>query len=366
MDKLFSLLIKILIFCFLPLVHMYHAITEDAFLNVAAEDASGLEWIGNQFLIPYQFVFAGRKATPLEEGKWLFESRFAIDGAFWPKMALSVGALPASFAIGGTFKALSLFSPEVRKRYSSLAHSRHPYSLHPMKNYYESLGISLGDPRRLKPFAPLGLLRRPGDENHLEKEKEALKEVGLLLDRAGIPWWLDCGSCLGAYRYGGVIPWDEDIDIAILLPDFDNALCTLSQLNPKKYIVQDWSSRERPKSFIKVFLRDQNSWIDIYHFAIDEKKREVTYVFSLENHIFFPEWWKIRERRFAVPTPFEEIFPLRRGTLDGIDVFLPHNPERYLQRRYGENLAPVKIYNEKTGEYEKNLRHPYWQRSYVH
>jgi hypothetical protein len=61
-----------------------------------------------------------------------------------------------------------------------------------------------------------------------------------------------------------------------------------------------------------------------------------------------------------VPTPIEIVFPLRPATLDGIEIFVPNKTKEYLQMRYGEDLSPVKVYDEKSGKYEKNLSHPYW------
>ena len=81
--------------------------------------------------------------------------------------------------------------------------------------------------------------------------------------------------------------------------------------------------------------------------------------------VFLPESWKIRERRFAIDTPFDVVFPLKKAEFDGIEVFVPAKTKEYLQLRYGENIEPVKLFNEKSGQYEKDLSHPYWQRSYV-
>ena len=46
----------------------------------------------------------------------------------------------------------------------------------------------------------------------------AFKDVVTLLEQHNIIYWVDFGTCLGAYRYGGVIPWDWDTDISISFP----------------------------------------------------------------------------------------------------------------------------------------------------
>lgn len=363
-DRLWDLFVESMAACFLPLVCLYHAICGNVFLNVEAENATKLEWLGNQILAPTQYLLAGKEAIKKEDGSWEFIQRFEYKKGFWIKSAASFIVLPSSLVVGSFVKGLSFLDPETKNRHDALVAAKNSTVTRSNFEKYQKMGLIAE--KSSEEFISLGCTRRPGDENTLKIEKEALADIGKLLNAAKITWWLDCGTCLGAYRYGGVIPWDDDVDIAVLVPDFDNVLHALNALDQKKYIVQDWSSRDLPKSYIKVYVRETGHLIDIYHFAIDPAKNELSYILSLETNMFFPEWWKTRERRFKAPVAFDVVFPLKRAQFDGIEVFVPNDTKKFLQRYYGENLDPVKIYNPITNAYEKDLSHPYWQRAHVH
>ena len=42
---------------------------------------------------------------------------------------------------------------------------------------------------------------------------EIAKDIDRVCRENGIEYFLDSGSCLGAVRHAGFIPWDDDVDV---------------------------------------------------------------------------------------------------------------------------------------------------------
>jgi phosphorylcholine metabolism protein LicD len=361
LTNLFSSLVMIL---GLPLVNLYINICENPFLNISAEDAAPLEKAGNILLLPTQYLLDGKRAIPTNTSTgpaYRFEERFDYDNNWKIKTIGSCALLPVSVVFGSIVKGASYLLPDTYDRHQKITDALHNTSYTKSNtSYYESLGINLFPTKDSPRLKHLGFQRRPEDSQQLEIDRKALREIVSLFEEEKIPYWIDCGTCLGAYRYGGTIPWDNDIDIGILLPDFENVKRILSRLDPNEYIVQDWSSRGKPNTYLKVFVKKSASLIDIYNYHLDEKEKTLTYILSNEDNIFLPDSWRIRERKYTKPVPFDMIFPLKRAQFDGLEVYVPNKTEDYLHVRYGENLSPSMIFNPVSDEYEKDLSHPYW------
>ncbi len=350
----------------MPLVFFYHLLISSVLWNTAADDAHGIEKLANTALAPVQYFFDGKNAILLDDGTYQLERRFDYDNHFFIKAAASATALPFSIVVGGALKSASYLFSETRERSEKLYSAVHSRAIHSNLNYYQSIGMQVEDYRDAEHIAPPKWKRQPNTENRLKSDTDALESIVAILSKHEIPFWVDCGSCLGCYQYGGSIPGDWDIDIAILSTDFHNVKNALQDLDPKQCVVQDWSSRARPETYLKVYVCESGGMIDIYNFAIDEEKGQVHTILSNEFNIFLPTSWVNSEKRYVKPISFDFVFPLKKATFEGIEVPVPGNVEKYLQNFYGENLAPARIYNEISGCYEKDPSHPYWQMPHAH
>lgn len=74
---------------------------------------------------------------------------------------------------------------------------------------------------------------------------DILKAVDKWCRENDVNYFLDCGTLLGAVRHKGYIPWDDDIDIAMLRPDYER--------------------------FISEFNENRNDDLSVLHFSIDPK-----------------------------------------------------------------------------------------------
>lgn len=62
---------------------------------------------------------------------------------------------------------------------------------------------------------------RPHVERFQKGQFEALRQFAKVCDEFGLRYYLVSGTVLGAARHGGFIPWDDDVDVAMLRPDYD-------------------------------------------------------------------------------------------------------------------------------------------------
>ncbi|MBP7074179.1 MAG: LicD family protein [Rhabdochlamydiaceae bacterium] len=340
----------------MPVVVFWHQMKDNLFLNYARQDAEGLEALGDWILTPYRYLLGGSDVIASSSHPSIVPSckYHKQDGL---KMTLSVLTLPFSTALGSVVKGTSLLFDKPKAAYYDLKKWRESFQFTSQNPHYLQQGIKAlfchEEAMSLNYARPSEL-----SKTH-QIEIEVFKEICELLKKHDIVFWLDCGSALGAYRYQGMIPWDDDIDISIVSNDHHNVRKLLESLDPEKYQVQDWSSHLYPCTFIKFYIKKTKTLIDIYHYNLDAESQTATYFYTYQDTPL-PKKWKRFEEVMTKPIPYSVLFPLKHAKFDGIDVWVPHNLEEFLHQKYGENLSPVMIWDEASQTYLKVMNHPYW------
>ncbi len=136
---------------------------------------------------------------------------------------------------------------------------------------------------------------------------EILKEVDRVCKKHNIPYWLDSGTLIGAVRHQGFIPWDDDLDIQMLRPDFKRFIKIFPRECAQDFVLQ---TNKTDKNYMAPYakVRDLNSCISENNNKLDT---HYTYkglyidVFLLEPSV---EKLAVLGRKFQVVVYYFSVF----------------------------------------------------------
>lgn len=93
-------------------------------------------------------------------------------------------------------------------------------------------------------------------------EREILRVVDTLCSDNDIDYFIDGGTCLGAVRHGGFIPWDDDIDVGMPHDDYMR-FCSIAQDRlPKGYSLHTSLNTEGFSALWAKVFKDGTHFID--------------------------------------------------------------------------------------------------------
>ena len=93
--------------------------------------------------------------------------------------------------------------------------------------------------------------------NMLQKELLNMLEVYIdVCENLGLTYYLANGSVLGAEKYGGFIPWDDDIDVAMPREDYETFLLKAKEYLPTHLFLQNYKTDAK---FPQIYSKIRNS-----------------------------------------------------------------------------------------------------------
>lgn len=115
-----------------------------------------------------------------------------------------------------------------------------------------------------------------------KKQLEILHELDRVCNLAGIRYYLAYGTCLGAVRHHGYIPWDDDIDIFLPTKEMDKLLKN-RHLFKEQYFVQ---CRETESNYInmKYSLRDSST----AYFSDEADCEDINHGMFIDMYVLYP------------------------------------------------------------------------------
>lgn len=123
---------------------------------------------------------------------------------------------------------------------------------------------------------------------------ELMRDVLDVLDDFSVEHWLMAGTLLGAVRHGGIIPWDDDVDVAVGPLDSPRLGDVCAALKAP------WRSEATWFGY-KLFRGDAHwPFVDLFTTQFDAATETVRYASPVARETWPDEWWRV-----------DELYPLR-------------------------------------------------------
>jgi hypothetical protein len=155
------------------------------------------------------------------------------------------------------------------------------------------------------------------------KVLELVEHLDACAAECGVDYFTAYGTLLGQVRHGGLIPWDDDVDVAVMEHDFER-LAPLLALGPT------WRLHKMNDFMYKLMYAREPA---IKGYAWSWPFVDIFLMRRLGDDVYCP---------IDGPThPHTDIFPTRRLPFEDLFLSAPANPSAVLTREFGPSWASV-------------------------
>jgi phosphorylcholine metabolism protein LicD len=167
--------------------------------------------------------------------------------------------------------------------------------------------------------------------------KKLIKNIHDIFDTRNIRYWIHTEALLGAVKNKGILPWEDNIDIGVLIDDEEKIINLRKLLKKKNLGISEWFGG------YKIFNLD----------GIEIKGTDYKYPYI--NILLFKKTISqiILNSQTALKIwpnetyPKDDIFPLRVYNFENYQVYGPNNAEKVLDKIYKNwNKENIKIYQQ--------------------
>jgi len=167
--------------------------------------------------------------------------------------------------------------------------------------------------------------------------------IAELFNKNHIKYHIDHGTLLGLIRDNKILPWDIDIDFAILLEEKDKVIKLLdmylityknkySKVNNWQYFINEEVNPIDDTKISSMYITIVNN--------IGKNKNTI----GLDIHIKYPDdkklYWMVAQRKLSATKEF--CFPTIDFEFQDVKLKIPNNANKYLTELYGDWKTPVK------------------------
>lgn len=83
-------------------------------------------------------------------------------------------------------------------------------------------------------------------------ELDLLMQLDQMCRKHGLKYCVGAGTMLGAVRHKGFIPWDDDLDVYMLRPDFDRLVQCADEFEDPYYLQTTYNEKDLIRTFIRL------------------------------------------------------------------------------------------------------------------